>query len=569
MVRTSTNIKIDFTDPTILADAALGQTQDFYVAVNAEDMIKQRVVPGMYLMEDLNLNALNGTRTAATDSKRPVDVLATGTSVSGDPELTVDFDTVHTTNGITLFFGDNVPKQVTVTWSDENGIISTKTIQVLNDGVFFRNLAENFTRIRISGFVMRNPDRHARLQFMEYGEVKEWGEEIIISASMHESVDATSDKLEINTCSVKILDEEGAYNPDNQNGEWRALMRNQAVVVTEDVNGAIVPCGTFYIDKWSWQNNILSLELQDAVGLLDSTIFYDGSVYSGEQAGNIIRSIMTAAGWGKYTVDTEVARTRVFGHLPVCTCREALQAVCFAVSATCDDSRSDTIEIGMRSRAISKYIGTAKKFYGATKSSRAPFVSSVTVSCKRYIQDTAQSEAFSGTLPAGISRVQFGSPYATVDSVTGGTLVSSGHNYCVVNMASAGECVVKGKKYETEDFAVTMEQSLEAGAVENNKTYTARLYPSNPATLANWLQTYFSWRRELSTRIIATAEQVGDWCGVIDANGQMTGVFIESQTIDLTGGFLSDVSGRGYSEQVGLSYYTGNDDLYMAEDIII
>ena len=569
MAITSTNIKIDFTDPTVLADSEIGATQNFYVAVDPDTLLHQKQTPNLYLMEALNLNALNGTRTAATDSKRPVDVLATSENTSGGSEISLDFDAAHTTSGITLYFGDNVPKQVTVSWLDGSGVISSKNVVIHGDNFFFRNLVENYTEVKISGFVMQNPDRHARLQFVDYGEAKEWGEDTIILASIHESIDPISDKLEINTCSVKILDEAGAYNPDNQNGEWRALMRNQSVVVTEKIDGEDVPCGTFYVDKWDWQNNILSLQLQDAVGLLDSSIFYDGAVYSGEQAGTIIRSIMASAGWERYTVDTEIARTRIFGHLPVCSCREALQAVCFATGATCDDSRSDTIEIGMRSRAISKYIGTDKKFYGATKSSRAAFVSNITVSCKRYIQETETSEAFSGTLPAGVSRVQFGSPYATIDNVTGGTVVSSGENYCVVNMSAAGDCVIIGKRYNSEDFAVSMSQSISAGETENNKTYSAKLYPSNPATVAAWLQTYFSWRRELSTRIIATAEQVGDWCGVIDTNGQMTGVFIESQTIDLTGGFLSDLSGRGYSEQIGLAYYTGNDDLYMAEDIII
>ena len=63
-------------------------------------------------------------------------------------------------------------------------------------------------------------------------------------------------------------------------------------------------------------------------------------------------------------------------------------------------------------------------------------------------------------------------------------------------------------------------------------------------------------------------EQVGNWCNIKDINQRVSTTLIESQTIDLTGGFLANAKCRGYSIVVSENYYTGTE-LYTGGDVLL
>jgi len=573
--KTSCKVKIDFSDPTAIADAEV-TAQNAYITPS---LFKGQAIPPLYMMSDQNLNVLDGSRRFAGDMYRPANVALTSNSVRATTaappaQATVTFDDPHTSNGIQLFFGGDVyPDTVTVTWYDMEGAqLNSVTAEVSGDSIYIPNIVENYGKIVIKPAAMRLPFRSFRLQYIIYGEALELEGERIISATVTESLNTISEVLEINTCSLEILDEEGDFDPQNANGQWRALQRNQTVEVRESVDDMEIPCGTFYTNTWSWQDHILKLEAQDAVGFIDGINYYNGRVYEGQTAGSIIADIMQTAGVTQYVVDSVIASVPIYGHMPICTCRQALQAVCFAARACCDDSRSGTITITPRNRSVTKYIGAGQKIWGSVVGSRAVYTSGVTVACKRYTADTVNKQVFKGNLPAGVSRVQFSTPIVPgyTPTVSGGTLVSFATNYVFIRMASAGECIITARQYIAEDFAISItDDPLPAGEVENIKTFNAMLYSTDVGTLAEWLRSYYTWRHETSMKIIASTERVGEWCGIVAQDLTATAVIIETMTLDLTGGFLADITARGYLNTVGLPYFTGNKELITAEDIII
>ena len=67
----------------------------------------------------------------------------------------------------------------------------------------------------------------------------------------------------------------------------------------------------------------------NAIGVLDEST-YLGGVYSGMLAGILIADILTNHA---YTVSNDIAGIPIYGYLPVCTRREALQQVLFSIGA--------------------------------------------------------------------------------------------------------------------------------------------------------------------------------------------------------------------------------------------
>ena len=60
-------------------------------------------------------------------------------------------------------------------------------------------------------------------------------------------------------------------------------------------------------------------------------------------------------------------------------------------------------------------------------------------------------------------------------------------------------------------------------------------------------------------KYILEDEQVGQWCNIKDVRGNVATTMLESQSLDLAGGFLSDASCRGYSTVVTDYCFTGTE----------
>ncbi len=70
---------------------------------------------------------------------------------------------------------------------------------------------------------------------------------------------------------------------------------------------------------------------------------------------------------------------------------------------------------------------------------------------------------------------------------------------------------------------------------------------------------------------LVDAEKDGEWIGIQSASdtSRYAVTFINSQSIDLTGGFIATADCRGYSDEVSAYYEMGNNELAMAQEEVI
>lgn len=576
MSKTYAIAKMKFIDVSALSDAAVSTTDN--QSIGNIGLFQKENEQDPYGTLELNQFVLDGSKSIPPET--PADIAfwseeksSADTIFSTHPEIEISFTQQHSSAGITLYFADDYPTEIVITWYTISGTkIDSKTFNPDSMIYVCRNQVENYGKIVIEFVRTRLPERYVKLQYILYGLDLSWKDDIVQKAKVQEEVDLTSGTLSINTADISILDEENDFDIGNMNGAWKSVQKGQEVTLTEYKNGKAIPAGTFFIDKSSFKDNVASFSLIDRIGLMDKYTFYDGDVYNNVLAGKILENIFACAGVSKYVIDDEIYNIQLSGHLPIQTCRAALQMVCFACGAIADDSRSDTVKVYKPDRYVKATIGTDRKFFGGTNVTLDEYVSGISIECNRYSLETESTEIYNDVLPAGDTKIEFTEPYlsSSID-VSAGTLKEAKTNYVIVTMEEAGTCLISGIKYASSSFSFQKNvQFIAAGEVENVKKFgtctihNVALLPDN----AQYLLDYYALRKKLSMKYLLDLEQSGNLVNVNDRERRTSTTIIEKQTLDLTGGFVAQAMCRGYSIVVTENYFTGTE-LYAGGGVLL
>ena len=568
-------VEMKFIDVTALADATV--TTDSNQIIGNTAIFSHQIAQADYGTLELNQFVLDGSKKLLNE---PKDIAYWSDTLSNNdglfeeiPKVTINFSNQHSSSGLTFYFEDEHPAEMRVTWYTKDNIkLDSQLYNV--DGLIFvcKHQVQNYGKIVVEFIRTTFPNRYVKLQYILYGRYILWDKDIIQTATVQEDIDLTSETLSINEADISIVDANNDFDIGNEDGAWKSVQKNQEVTLTEFNDDKAIPMGTFFINDFSFSNNVAKFEVIDSVGLMDKYTFYDGKVYENVKADTILKSIFSAAGITKYSISEDVGNVLLSGYLGIQKCREALQKVCFACGAVADDSRSDTIRVFYPDRYVSSEVGTNRKFNGGTIISLDEYVSGVSVEYNRYTLETDASEIYKDVLPAGMTKITFSDPYqpASITS-SAGELIEKKTNYLVIKMKEAGQCIITGKKYSATTFSYQKNvERMDSGEVENIKTFTgctlysASLMPEHAERMLN----YYSLRKKVNMRYMVELEQAGKWVNVHSVTGNIATSLIENQSIDLTGGFIGTAECRGYSALTTDWYYAGQE-LYAEGNVII
>lgn len=576
MSRTYCIAEMKFVDVSALSDAAIetNNNQD----VGNVNLFQTETEQASYGTLEHNQFVLDESLEQLPDT--PTDIAFWSKEKSGsdctfasNPKITIAFNSQHSSAGLTFYFAQEYPAELKITWYASTGTkLQTKTFYPDSLIYICRQQMENYGRIEIEFVKTLFPYRYIKLQRILYGLYIAWKDDEIQTAKIQEEVDLTSGTLSINTADIAIIDTLNEFDIGNENGTWKSVQKTQEIVLSEYKDGEIIPVGTFFIDTHSFSENVASFGMIDSIGLMDKYTFYEGDIYVNTKAGKILEQVFSCAGIKKYSISDEVYNTVLTGYLPVQTCREALQMICFACGAVADDSRSDTVKVYKPDRYVKFLIGTDRKFSGGSKVTLDDYVSGVSIECSNYVLDSESSEIYNDILLAGDTKITFSEPYkADTVTVSAGSIKEVKTNYVIVSMDEEGICTITGRKYTA--IAFTYQKNLPeiaAGEFENIKKFTGcTLY--NPNLLpynAQYLLNYYGLRKKLDMRYLLEREQVGNWANIRDTKGQTATTVIESQTIDLAGGYIATASCRGYSIVITENFYTGTE-LYAGGSVLL
>lgn len=572
-MKTKCSAHMEFIDITAIDDASV--TSDSNMSFGNLELFITKNDAACYGTLELNQFMLDGSLSIMD---KPSDVGYMSNEISGSdctfvntPSISVTFTKPHTSAGLKLYFVSEYPAAVRITWYTLAGMkIEAKEFYPDALEYFCRHQMENYGKILIEFTRTLWPCRYVRLNYIKYGNDIDFDALNITKAMLTEDIDVTSATLAINECDITILDEHEEFELQNNNGTWKSIQKQQPITVTENINGRNVPCGTFYMDKWSSSDNEVTFSLKDAIGVMDETNFYDGKIYIDEPAGDIIDEVMKSAGVTDYKVDRGVRNIRLSGYLAIQTHRAALQQIVFACGAVADSSRGSTIRIYKPDRYVSHTIGTDRKF--STKVTLDEYVSSVTVTYNRYSLNTDKDEIYNDTLDKGRTRIEFSSPYKpeSVSASAGAIIEEVKTNYIVINMPKKGTCAIMGLGYTATETKYRAEVPLiPSGESENNKDYggCTLVNAARAKAVAEYILNYLQMRQVVNVEFINDGELVGNWCNISDRKTRIFTTGITQQKLNLAGGNISTAVCRGYETVITDYSYTG--EIYAEGDVVI
>lgn len=575
-MRTYCRAEMKFIDVTALEDATV--TTNDNQGIGSVGLFADQTKQSDYGTFELNQFILDGSKSVLPENPNDIafwsDVLSKdGCTFETNLKITITFKEQHTSAAITLYFEDEPPAELKITWYT---IAGTKLITetFYPDSLIYvcNNQVQNYGKIEIEFVRTSFPQRYIKLQYILYGKYIVWDKDMIQTAKVQEDIDVTSAALSINEADISIVDMNNDFDAENENGAWKSVQKTQEVTLSEFKNGNMIPMGAFFINDFSFSKNIAKFKLVDVVGLLDKYTFYDGQVYNNVRAEVILNAIFATAGIKKYTIDEEVGNILLSGYLAIQTCRKALQQVCFACGAVADDSRSDTIKVYKPDRYVKSTVGTDRKFNGNTKVSLEKYISGVNIEMKNYALEEKTSDIYKKTLQVGDTKITFSSPYLPSSiTASAGTLKEVKTNYLIINMPDAGQCHITGIKYANTAFSYEKRvDKIESGETENIKKYSGcTIYNADILPdIAAYLLDYHALRKKVGMKYLVNLEQVGNWANINSIGGKTSTTLIESQTLDLTGGFIATATCRGYSVVVTENYFAGVE-LYTGGDVII
>ena len=379
---------------------------------------------------------------------------------------------------------------------------------------------------------------HNYQSYILYGEIKTFSPDEIISANVREAVNPLSAELVINTLGFRVHSNDARFNIMQPTGVYRLLQQLQPLKVWLNAGNSQKPMGVYYLEEWENDTeNTVKISAVDALGILDKTSF-KGGMYSGVTVSTLVGMIALSGGVD-YELEPALADITLSGWLAICTHREALQQVAFAIGAVVSCSHSGVINIYRPATEVATTISYERKLLGH-KITLKPLVTGVEIIAHNYSAGTEAVELFKGALTLGQHEILFKEPAHSL-TVTGATIASSGTNYAIVSVTVAGEITINGKRYNDSMQLIGVYMPDLPAAEKQNilKIEEATLInTANALAVAQRIYDYYQIRYSDEGNVLLVDEKAGDMVKLDSLYNQSIEGRIESLDINLTGGFV-------------------------------
>lgn len=536
-------------------------------------LIKQDTAAPDYGTLEHNFFVLDGTREEFPDM--PDNLVYFSREQAGedgrfaeDPSVDIRFAESHTSVGLTLRFLEVYPTELEIFWYDIDGALKAKRTFYPDSLIYFCNhQVEEYWGIKIV-FKKALPRHNVKLQYIKYGTSVTWDSGTLKSGKLINDVDPISDRISTDKLSFDFVDKYDDFNIGNQSGLHKTFQRKQNMEAYEMVNGEKIILGTFFLDSSQTTANICKMNAIDYKGMLSNIDFTEGRMYNGEPAGVVIAEIMEAAGILDYDVDVETAGTPLYGTLKIQSCQKALREVLFACGSIINTSRRTGVSICKSDKSSTVTIERGRKFSTTFEIDR--YVSDINVKYATWALDEKISEITKGEYGAGTHMIQLSSPAANM-TTNAGRIIRQMPYYVILEIGQdvRSDVVISGRKYVKEELSVLRRvEHIKSGEIRNTKSFAGTLLNfASAQRVADSILAYYQLQQIIKTKHISAEEKAGDWVEIensVKKHGNFVAA-IESATTDLTGGFISTATYRGYYKLLTDYYLPG--EIYTGEDV--
>jgi hypothetical protein len=223
------------------------------------------------------------------------------------------------------------------------------------------------------------------------------------------------------------------------------------------------------------------------------------------------------------------------------SCREALQQLCLAVRAVVIVKRDGSIWITrLPGAAAAKPIELTEKM-GTAPVRQRTYKNSVAVTGYSFVSDASAVTLYTAALVAGTYEVTFTRPANNL-SITNGTIVSSGVNWCKFTTTGGTTVTISGKYFTPTGQLFTVEDVGLTASTRQQATLEGIYLVSvlNAQAVAQFLYDLYQKRSLQQFTMRMDDKALGDNLDVATRYGARKTGMLTRTDIDLTGGFLGN-----------------------------
>lgn len=170
-----------------------------------------------------------------------------------NPYITLNFSQT-TLNGITMYFRENIPTELTITYSDNTTTTITnnnkEAIQIIFDN------SKTLTSVSIAINDMEYSDRKIYLMEIDLGITQVYKDQNLMEFTVDEEINKLVEEVPINETNIILNNMSNLFNPLNPSGIVPYLSENSLIipyigVLTENSGVEYVKMGEFYFDSYT------------------------------------------------------------------------------------------------------------------------------------------------------------------------------------------------------------------------------------------------------------------------------------------------------------------------------
>lgn len=347
-----------------------GGSQSF---VDTNDLIAE-TKQKKYITFEPNMWLLDGLYHFAPTSNAYAGYISTEQSdengeFSIDPILKFIFNSVYSTDGLTLYFSNTGDWSSSITvafYNSSNGLIRTDTYSPNEESFSTNQAVADFKRIDITFHSTNNAYRFARLTKVDFDDIVRFTGDNVLNSNIIREINPVSIELPIDTLNFKLYSSESEFSILSPSGFYSNLQQKEPVDAYEIFsNRENLYVGRFYINEWNSETeNKSTFKAIDEIGILseipiskDIVLAQDILDGLGVSIGELMEAIFDSLFDGsiKYEIATELYDIDSYGWVRTKqSYKDVLQELAFVGGAYITCANSNKIQVKMLELAYNK-----------------------------------------------------------------------------------------------------------------------------------------------------------------------------------------------------------------------
>lgn len=438
-------IRLIYSDIAVGSREAFEPTADGAGAISHIDEIRRAeiVYPNLSTVGELNQTLLDGAMNLVPDNTENIEIGLWSNALSGEDgtfaaplSLTMEATNLYTSQGITISTGDAYPRSVNIKWYRDGTLLADEDFVPNESSYFCERRVDSYNRVVMTFGALSLPCQRLKIRGVVHGRIREFDGYSLSDVSIIQECSPISAEMAINTMDFTLRGDTD-INYVFQSRQSLEIYNNSNMLGVFFVK-------SYTVDDSQSRSRFYHVKSEDHFGLLDQ-ITFAGGIFENRNAAELLSAIFSAA-YVPFEMDESIAHETVSGWIPICTCREAVLQICFAIGAAADTTMSRKVRVWKPSAEIAHAFSLREIMQGQEITDRDKKLTEVRITVHGFApggqSETVYSADKSGT--GSDIYVEFGEPMYNLQ-ITSGTIVESGANHAIIN-ANAG-CVLTGTKY--------------------------------------------------------------------------------------------------------------------------